>query len=73
MKGIGPPARPDNLASAGTKKSTISTFEHSLVLSKNGTISSTNWETSTISKHYRLPGTNSENSHFFLTTAKFEY
>ena len=32
----------------GTKKSTISTFEHSLVLSKNGTISSTNWE----NQHY---------------------
>ena len=34
--------------SAGTKRSTISSFEHSLVLSKNRTISSTNWE----SQHY---------------------
>ena len=35
--------RPDNLVPA-QRKSTMSTFEHSLVLSKNGTISSTNWE-----------------------------
>ena len=39
--------RPDNLVPA-LKKSTISTFEHSLVLSKNGTISRTNWE----NQHY---------------------
>ena len=32
----------------GTKTSTISIFEHSLVLSKNRTISSTNWE----NQHY---------------------
>ena len=39
--------RPDNLVPA-LKKSTISTFEHSLVLSENRTISSTNWE----NQHY---------------------
>ena len=32
----------------GTKTSTISTFEHSLVLGKNRTFSSTNWE----NEHY---------------------
>ena len=41
-------SRPDNLVPA-LKTSTISTFEHSLVvLSKNRTISSTNWE----NQHY---------------------
>ena len=43
---------PDNLV-PGLKKSTISTFEHSLVLSKNRTISSTSWENQHISKHFQ--------------------
>ena len=39
--------RPDNLVPA-LKQALFSTFEHSLVLSKNRTFSSTNWE----NEHY---------------------